>query len=96
MRFAQYTVPGDAGPAECVVYYFGPGQGGDPTANAVRWARQFKQPDGSSSLDKMKVTPLEGTAVTCAQIQPILVVWLFNQVILNTSPNFALFIKHVK
>ena len=55
MRFAQYRVPGPAGDGECVVFYFGPGQGGDPMANAVRWAGMFTQPDGSSSVDRMQI-----------------------------------------
>ena len=54
MRKAQYRVPGPGGDAECVVFYFGPGQGGDPMANAVRWAGQFQQPDGRPSTDVMK------------------------------------------
>lgn len=41
MRRAQYRVPGPGGDGECVVFYFGPGQGGDPMANAERWADQF-------------------------------------------------------
>jgi hypothetical protein len=53
MRNAQYRVPGAGGDAECVVFYFGAGQGGDPMANAQRWAGQFVQPDGSSSLENM-------------------------------------------
>ncbi len=61
MRLAQYRVPGPGGDGECVVFYFGPGQGGDPSANAVRWARQFSQPDGSSSLDVLQVNELPGT-----------------------------------
>ena len=36
---------------QCVVYYFGAGQGGGPEANAQRWADQFEQPDGGSSRD---------------------------------------------
>jgi hypothetical protein len=63
MRRAQYRVAGAAGDGECVVYYFGPGQGGDATSNAVRWAQQFEQPDGSSSLEAMRLTTLEGTRV---------------------------------
>ena len=63
MRLAQYRVPGAGGDGECVVFYFGPGQGGDPTANAMRWARQFSQPDGSSSLDIVQVSELPGTRV---------------------------------
>lgn len=60
MRLAQYRVPGEDGDGECVVFYFGPGQGGDPQANAARWAGQFSQPDGSSSLDAMRIRRLEG------------------------------------
>lgn len=56
VRRAQYRLPGDAGDGELVVFYFGPNQGGDPMANATRWASQFAQPDGSSSLDKLKTT----------------------------------------
>ena len=46
MRRAQYKVPGPGGVAECVVFYFGPGQGGDPMSNAERWASQFVGADG--------------------------------------------------
>jgi hypothetical protein len=53
MRKAQYRVPGEAGDGECVVFYFGPGQGGDPMSNAIRWADQFIQPDGSPSRDHL-------------------------------------------
>lgn len=54
MRRAQYRIPGPAGPGECVVFYFGPGQGGDPMSNAVRWAGQFEQPDGRPSTEVME------------------------------------------
>ena len=54
MRRAQYRVPGSAGDGECVVFYFGPGQGGDAMSNAVRWANQFIQPDGSPSAERLK------------------------------------------
>lgn len=49
MRLAQYVIPGAAGslPVEVVVYFFGPGQGGDPAANMERWHSQFSNPDGS-------------------------------------------------
>ena len=36
MRRAQYRIAGPGGPAECAVFYFGPGQGGDAKANAAR------------------------------------------------------------
>lgn len=57
MRKAQYRIPGTpgtAGDGQAVVYYFGPGQGGDPMSNAVRWANQFVQPDNRPSTDVMK------------------------------------------
>ena len=46
MRKAQYRVPGTAGDAECIVFYFGPGQGGSAVANAQRWATQYTLDDG--------------------------------------------------
>lgn len=51
MRQAQYRIPGVAGDGQCVVYYFGAGQGGGPEANAQRWADQFEQPDGRESRE---------------------------------------------
>jgi hypothetical protein len=63
MRVAQYRITGSAGDALCVVFYFGAGEGGDPEANALRWASQFEQPDGISSAEKMTMTTLEGTEV---------------------------------
>lgn len=44
MRKAQYRLPaasGDKEDGECVVYYFGAGQGGEVKANLDRWAAQF-------------------------------------------------------
>jgi hypothetical protein len=54
MRRAQYRIPGAAGDGELVVFYFGPGQGGDAMSNAVRWANQFGQPDGRPSEEALK------------------------------------------
>jgi hypothetical protein len=61
MRRAQYRVQGPAGDAECIVYYFGPGQGGDAASNAARWAGQFRQPDGGDPVAAMRMTALDGT-----------------------------------
>jgi hypothetical protein len=61
MRLAQYRASGPEGDGECVVFYFGPGQGGDPLSNAARWAGQFQQPDGRDPRDAMSVTALDGT-----------------------------------
>jgi len=69
MRLAQYAVSGSGGDGECVVFYFGPGQGGDPVANAQRWAGQFSQPDGSNSLDKMTIQPVDGGALELSLVE---------------------------
>lgn len=59
MRRAQYRVPGTGGDGECAVFYFGPGQGGDPRSNAMRWAGQFVQPDGKSSEAATKTSEMK-------------------------------------
>lgn len=59
MRQAQYRVAGPAGDGQCVVYYFGAGQGGGPQANAERWADQFEQPDGRSSREVLATSSTE-------------------------------------
>ena len=59
MRKAQYRVPGSGGDGECVVFYFGPGQGGDPQSNAKRWAGQFTRPNGGSALEAMRTEQIE-------------------------------------
>ena len=49
MRAATYSitpVAGDRGVAECVVNYFGPGQGGGVEANLERWKGQVLGSDG--------------------------------------------------
>lgn len=61
MRRSQYRVQGPGGDGECVVFYFGTGQGGDPLSNADRWAKQFTQPDGGSSLEVMQTSLLSQT-----------------------------------
>ena len=60
MRHTQYRLTGDAGDAELVVFYFGPGQGGDPRANAERWAGQFLQPDGGDPREAMTIESMAG------------------------------------
>ena len=51
MRRAQYRLPAvstDKEDGECVVYYFGAGQGGDAQANIQRWVAQFSGPGSES------------------------------------------------
>jgi hypothetical protein len=59
MRRAQYRVPGAAGDGECVVFYFGPNQGGGPMDNANRWASQFRQLDGRPSTEVLKTSQID-------------------------------------
>jgi hypothetical protein len=62
MRLAQYLVAGSGGDALCLVFYFGPGQGGDVAGNARRWAGQFTQPDGRDSAEATTISELDSTA----------------------------------
>lgn len=69
MRMAQAKVPGEAGPADVVVFYFGPGGGGGVEANIDRWVGQMEvaagtQPErGSFEANGYRVThvTVEGT-----------------------------------
>lgn len=69
MRQAQFRVPGDAGDGQCVVYYFGAGQGGTPAANAERWADQFEQPDGGSSRDVLATEETEVNGMPALMVE---------------------------
>jgi hypothetical protein len=69
MRRAQYRVPGATGDGECAVFYFGPGRGGDPMANARRWASQFRQPNGSPSHDHLKTSNLDVGSITVLLVE---------------------------
>ncbi len=61
MRAATYVVPGDA---ECVVYFFGEGQGGSIEANLDRWKGQFQRPDGKVADAKIATRTVHGMKVT--------------------------------
>lgn len=60
MRMAQATVPGPGGPADLVLFHFGPGGGGGVEANIERWIGQMQvdgEPErGSFSTDSLRVT----------------------------------------
>src|SRR2546426_11507824 len=56
MRAATYTVAAtarDTGSAECVVYFFGSGQGGSVEANLERWKGQVVGVDGKPADAKI-------------------------------------------
>ena len=66
MRVATYSVPATNGvAAECAIYYFGPGQGGDPKLNVERWLGEFEHPQGALH-DSMMV---HGLQVTRARVR---------------------------
>ncbi|UCF66889.1 MAG: hypothetical protein JSV80_14050 [Acidobacteriota bacterium] len=60
MRKAQYALPGPAGEGSCVVFYFGPGQGGGVDANIARWIGQFRGADGGSAEHSAQTLELDG------------------------------------
>lgn len=55
MRAADFVLPGKAGEAELIVFYFGPSGAGSIDDNVNRWVDQFQQPDGKSSRDAAKI-----------------------------------------
>jgi len=71
MRAATYPVSpvqGDRGGAECVVYFFGLGQGGSVQANLDRWEGQFKTPDGKPAPAKVTHLTIHGLPVTTIDV----------------------------
>jgi hypothetical protein len=66
MRAATYSITpaaGDRGVAECVVNYFGPGQGGGVEANIERWKGQVQGPDGKPAPAKVENRTVRGVPV---------------------------------
>lgn len=71
MRAATYPVPpllGDREGAECVLYFFGVGQGGSIQANIDRWEGQFKAPGGKPAPAKVIKTTVHGLPVTTVDV----------------------------
>ena len=67
MRAATYSVmpvTGDRGVAECVVNYFGPGQGGSIAANVERWKGQILGGDGKPAAAKVTSRTVRGIRIT--------------------------------
>jgi len=63
MRAATYTVQD----AECVVYFFGQGQGGSVEANLARWSSQFTQ-SGMPAKAMIAKKTVHGLAVTTMDV----------------------------
>ena len=71
MRIAQYKVPatgGDSEAGECVVFYFGPGQGGDSASNVARWSSQFSKPQGGPAQSRVTETKVGDRVVTRVEV----------------------------
>jgi hypothetical protein len=69
MRRAQYrlpAVPSDREDGECVVYYFGAGQGGDVQANIQRWTAQFSGPGSESP--RLSESKIGGVTVSRVEV----------------------------
>ena len=67
MRAATYRVgpvAGDNDPAECGVYFFGPGQGGSVAANIDRWKGQFRGANTAPAPAQVSKRTISGLAVT--------------------------------
>lgn len=64
MRAAQATIPGDAGPGQLTVFFFGPGGGGGVEANIQRWIGQMElDPGATPSRNSFNVGDLHVTLV---------------------------------
>jgi hypothetical protein len=67
MRAATYSITpaaGDRGVAECVVNFFGPGQGGSIDANVERWKGQILGADGKPAAAKVTSRTVRGVRIT--------------------------------
>ncbi|HKY22997.1 MAG TPA: hypothetical protein VJM31_17415 [Vicinamibacterales bacterium] len=67
MRAATYSIApaaGDSTGAECVVNYFGPGQGGGVDANIERWKGQVQGHDGKPAPAKIDKRVVRGVPIT--------------------------------
>src|SRR6516165_7894531 len=71
MRAATYKIPpasGDHEGAECVVYFFGAGQGGSVQANIERWNQQVAGSDGKPATGHIQKRTVHGLPVTTIDV----------------------------
>jgi len=71
MRAATYTIPaaaGDKAGSECIVSFFGKGQGGTVDANIERWKGQFRGADGKPAVAKVAKRTVSGVPVTTIDV----------------------------
>jgi hypothetical protein len=65
-RAYQFSVPGDGGKAELVIFFFGAGSGGSAADNIKRWKGFFQPPEGKtidevSKVETKKIGAVEAT-----------------------------------
>lgn len=71
MRASTYNIPpvaGDHETAECIVYFFGLGQGGPVDLNIERWKSQFRAPGGKPADAKVGKRMVHGLPVTTIDV----------------------------
>jgi hypothetical protein len=71
MRAATYEIPPESGDhegAECVVYFFGAGDGGSAQANIERWKSQFTAADGKPAPAQIQKRTVHGLPVTSIDV----------------------------
>jgi hypothetical protein len=69
MRRAQLSASGAAGPADLIVYFFGPQGAGTTKDNIDRWVGQFTNPDGTPVSDaKQTSSKVSGFDVTKLEV----------------------------
>lgn len=61
MRVLQYKLPGDAGDANLVVFFFGQGQGGPVQDNFDRWIGQMQQTRDKAKTENLTVNGMPVT-----------------------------------
>jgi hypothetical protein len=61
MRAAQFKLPGEAGDASLVVFYFGQGQGGKIEDNFDRWVGQMQQSRDKAKTENLTVNGMPVT-----------------------------------
>jgi len=64
MRIGQYALPGAAGEAELIAFYFGPGGAGGRQANVDRWIGQFSRPDAGKVESSSQSFDQDGFTIT--------------------------------
>jgi hypothetical protein len=72
MRTETYLINpinGDKENADCAVFYFGKGIGGNKGANLDRWANQFEQPDGRNSSDVASIKEMKANGLSITAIE---------------------------